>query len=362
MSARVCVHVRVHVCFCAYAHTSTHLSIYMRAAPERTHTPALTRSLSLTHTHAHSLTHSPIHTHTRVHCTGNTLITLSRTEGLSLYHFPTLALRTRLAPMVCVCMCVHIYTNSVYIHYTCLAQVAYVYRYSIDHIHNINIYTCMNTNIHKYTHTFILGNPFCKGGLQNAGVWVWSAFSKLVFGSSGTNVPKTGYNNPLDGPNPEFGNPLAGELLTMNIQTYMHTFLTINIHTYMHTYIHICIHTYAYIHTYIHICIHTYILTCIHPTNTQTQMLIIHKHTFRQKKKIFLASPNKETRTYFLCCTTITTIQRYICWISTQESAQRSPVSVFCVVIIKRTIDVVHTVGSTRNTNNDCNVFCCIYV
>jgi len=287
MSARVCVHVRVHVYFCAYAHTSTHLCIYMRAAPERTHTPALTRSLSLTHTHAHSLTHSPIHTHTRVHCTGNTLITLSRTEGLSLYHFPTLALRTRLAPRVCVCMCVRIYTNSVYIHYTCLAPVAYVYRYSIDHIHNINIYTCMNTNIHKYTHTFILGNPFCKGGLQNAGVWVWSAFSKLVFGSSGTNVPKTGYNNPLDGPNPEFGNPLAGELLTINIQTYMHTFLTNDIHTYMHTYIHICIHTYAYIHTYIHICIHTYILTCIHPTNTQTQMLIIHKHTFRRKKNLF---------------------------------------------------------------------------
>jgi len=128
----------------------------------------------------------------------------------------------------------------------------------------------MNTNIHKYTHILIVGNPFCKGGLQNAGVWVWSAFSKLVFGSSGTNVPKTGYKNPLHGPNPEFGDPLAGELLTINIHTYMHTFLTINIHTYMHTYIKI------------------YILTYIHPTNTQTQMLIIHKHIHSDKKNHFL--------------------------------------------------------------------------
>ena len=93
--------------------------------------------------------------------TGNTLITLSRNEGLSLYHFPTLSLRARLTPSILAVhagqpqrphfTCFAITPNRMHIVAATTSNVAYVWHLpSESMVEQITLPTRCATRAHAY--------------------------------------------------------------------------------------------------------------------------------------------------------------------------------------------------------------------
>ena len=93
--------------------------------------------------------------------TGNTLITLSRNEGLSLYHFPTLSLRARLTPSILAVhagqpqrphfTCFAITPNRMHIVAATTSTVAYVWHLpSESMVEQITLPTRCATRAHAY--------------------------------------------------------------------------------------------------------------------------------------------------------------------------------------------------------------------